>query len=65
MSEMRTAHLNQMPVAPPLGPSIGDSHMPAVTATADDSAFSLRIKPDRRCTVTTIPPSLERRGPGA
>jgi len=50
---------------PPLGPTTGDSRLPAVADTADESAFSLRIKPDRRSTVITMPPNLERRDPGA
>jgi hypothetical protein len=59
-------HKNPLPDAqPPLGPTTGDSHMPVATATAGDSAFRLRIKPDRRSMVITMPPTLERRGPGA
>ena len=66
MNKKKTARLNPMlPVAQPLGPGTGDSHLPAATSTAHDSAFSLRIKPDRRCMVITMPPNLERRGPGA
>ena len=66
MTKKDTPRANQMSDAQvPLGPATGDSHMPAAAATANDSAFSLRLKPDRRCTVITMPPHLERRRPGA